>query len=96
MKSIFNIAIFMIFFVTLHSCSPAYVSSQPSYSEEVRPMSPSNSHVWVGENWIYNRQTRSYNHNNGYWALPNRGKTYQQGKWNNNRNGYYWSRGRWR
>lgn len=96
MKNFLYSAVLILFIVALHSCSPAYVSSQPSYSEEIRPMSPSNSHVWVGRNWIYNRQTHNYNQNNGYWALPNRGKTYQQGRWNNNQRGYYWSPGKWR
>lgn len=79
-----------------NSCSPSYVSTQPTYQEGFRPQQPSNNHVWVDGNWIYNRPTRSYNHSNGYWSVPNRGRKFQSGQWRNNRRGYYWSPGRWR
>ena len=79
-----------------NSCSPAYVSTQPSYQEGFRPAQPSNNYVWVDGNWIYNRPTRTYNHSQGYWSLPYRGQRYQSGQWRNNRRGFYWTPGRWR
>jgi len=82
--------------ITCHACSPAYVSSQPTYQQGLRPPQPSNNHVWIDDNWIYNRPTRTYNRSSGYWAMPNRGRKYQSGQWKNNKRGYYWTPGRWR
>lgn len=90
--------IFALIGLTLlcNACSPAYVSTQPTYQDGFRPPQPSNNHVWVDGNWIYNRPTRTYNRVDGYWAVPNRGRKYKAGQWKNNNRGYYWTPGRWR
>lgn len=82
--------------LTLVACSPTYVSTRPTYEEGFRPPQPSNNHVWVDGNWIYNRRLRTYNRSNGYWSTPYRGRKYQSGQWKSNRRGYYWTPGRWR
>jgi hypothetical protein len=53
-----------------NACSPAYVSTQPTYEEGFRPPRPSNNHVWVDGNWNYNRQSRSYKRSDGFWSMP--------------------------
>jgi WXXGXW repeat (2 copies) len=79
-----------------NSCTPAYVSTQPTYEEGFRPPRPSDNHVWVDGNWHYNRQLRAYKRSNGFWSMPYRGRRYQSGHWRNNSRGYYWNPGRWR
>lgn len=74
----------------------AYVTEEPSYIEESRPLAPSNMHVWIGSDWLWNSGTHSYYHRNGYWAPPQRGRTYQPGSWHNGPRGHSWNRGRWR
>lgn len=84
------------FLFLLNACGPAYVSVRPSYSESVRPTSPSSTHVWVDGNWVYSRRTHAYSRHNGYWSAPNRGRTYTPGQWKTTRRGDHWVQGRWR
>jgi hypothetical protein len=83
----------MVFIYT--SCAPAYVSSEPTYVEVVRPQQPSTVHVWVGNGWSYNRQSRRYVQRNGYWAVPRGERPYQQGYWRKSRRGSVWVNGHW-
>ena len=82
--------------VMLQSCGPAYVSVRPTYSPSIRPDRPSSLHVWVGDGWSYNRQSRTYNQRNGHWATPNRNRSYHEGQWKSGRRGNHWVNGRWK
>ena len=76
-------------------CATGYVETEPAYVEYSRPAQPSQQHVWVGDNYQYNRHSRVYVQRNGYWSKPNRNKTYTQGHWQTGPNGHYWVNGRW-
>ena len=79
----------------INACSPAYVATQPTYVEVIRPPQPSVAHIWIGNEWVYNSRARNYSSRPGYWAVPPRGRTYQQGQWNSNNRGHIWISGRW-
>ena len=73
-----------------------YVATEPVYIEHARPAQPSTLHVWVDGDWVYNRQTRVYVRNEGYWQKPNTHRTYVQGSWQSSPRGHYWSHGHYR
>ena len=78
------------------SCSTqGYVSSEPTYTEYARPERPSNLHVWIDGDWVYNRQTRLYVRHNGHWQIPSRGRTYISGNWKSTPQGLRWETGHW-
>jgi hypothetical protein len=79
----------------LNSCTAGYVATQPSYVEYSRPERPSERHVWIDGDWVYNRQSRAYEQRNGYWERPYQGRTYVSGQWQTTPKGKYWSKGRW-
>lgn len=89
---------FLVAIITmLNACTPAYVHTVPSrYQGNIRPPSPSNTHIWIDGNWIYNRQTKSYQERNGYWSKPSRRRSYQTGYWKKSQRGNQWVRGQWR
>jgi len=92
--------IFLISFagvlLLLNSCSTTgYVATEPAYVEYTRPAPPSNIHVWVDGDWIYNRQTHVYVRQNGYWQKPNHGRTYVSGHWQVGPRGRSWAPGHW-
>lgn len=80
----------------LSSCSPGYVSTEPTYLEVSRPAQPSLSHVWLTGDWEYNRRSRAYTRRDGHWEVPNRGRSFVPGSWKSNQRGHYWVRGRWK
>ena len=88
-----SLLLFALFF---GACKPTYVTVRPTQTELARPMSPSNNHIWIDGNWVYNRRMQSYTRTNGYWSMPNRGRTYMQGQWKTSQKGYYWVPGRWK
>ena len=79
----------------LNSCATGYVATEPSYVEYSRPQRPSDRHIWVNDDWAYNRQTHVYVQRNGYWATPDQGRVYVTGQWQTTPRGKYWSKGRW-
>ena len=80
----------------LNSCSTTgYVATEPLYVEYTRPAAPSNIHVWVDGDWIYNRQTHVYVRQNGYWQKPSNGRTYVSGHWQVGPRGRSWAPGHW-
>jgi hypothetical protein len=82
-KIIFLIALAGIL-VFLNSCSTTgYVASEPSYVEFQRP------------DWVWNRQTNGYVHQNGYWHKPSRGRVYVSGSWKVTPQGHRWESGHW-
>ncbi|CAH0997940.1 hypothetical protein EMA8858_04075 [Emticicia aquatica] len=95
MKNTFFLISMIGIVLMFNACTP-YVSTRPPDVVTTRPMSPSNSHVWVEGNWVYNRGTHSYTRNNGYWSKPNRGRSYKEGQWRTTRRGNHWVQGRWR
>lgn len=80
----------------LNSCSTTgYVATEPVYVETVRPAAPSNLHIWVDGDWVYNRQTRVYVHKNGYWHNPTNGRVFVSGHWQVGPRGRSWVPGHW-
>ena len=79
-----------------NSCIGGYIATEPSYVETVRPERPSNLHVWIDGDWIYNRQTRAYSHNEGSWQQPRPGRVFVSGHWQTTAKGRRWAPGKWR
>ncbi len=77
------------------SCATGYVKTEPAYVEYSRPVQPSNQHVWIGDGYQYNRHSQVYVQRNGYWAKPERNRTYVPGHWQSTPNGHYWVEGKW-
>ncbi|MFH0999329.1 MAG: hypothetical protein V1783_00685 [Bacteroidota bacterium] len=72
-----------------------YVSTEPSYMQYSRPPQPSNLHIWINDDWGWNRTNRTYVQRNGYWTRPNQGRTYVSGHWQVTPKGHSWAPGRW-
>jgi len=80
----------------LNSCTTTgYVASEPAYVEYARPAPPSNMHIWIDGDWIYNRNTHVYMRKNGYWQRPGNGRTYVSGHWQVGPRGHSWAPGHW-
>jgi hypothetical protein len=78
-----------------NSCALGFVSTEPVYVESARPARPSNMHIWIDGDWVYNRQSHIYARNNGYWEMPSQNRTYVSGRWQSGPQGKYWEKGRW-
>lgn len=77
------------------ACTPLRVRVQPQATIAIRPLAPTPRHVWVANG--YTRQGRRYVPTNGYWTLPQRGRSvYVQGYWQSTRRGNSWVPGYWR
>lgn len=71
-----------------------YVTVRPTPPVIVRPVAPSPSHVWIGEEW--EARNGVYVHTGGHWALPpHPGYIWIGGHWGH-RHGWYWVPGHWR
>jgi hypothetical protein len=81
------------FFFT--GCTAGYVATEPSYVEYSRPQRPSDLHIWIDGDWVFNTQTHAYVQRNGYWEKPVQGRTYISGSWQSTPRGKYWSKGHW-
>ena len=79
----------------LNNCASGHIATEPSYVEYSRPQRPSELHVWIDDDWAFNRRTHSYVQRNGYWERPRQGRTYVSGQWQTTPKGKYWSKGRW-
>ena len=79
----------------LNSCAAGYVATEPTYTEYSRPERPSELHVWVDGDWVYNQSSRVYVHNRGYWERPQQNRIYIQGAWQSTPKGKHWTKGRW-
>ncbi len=96
MKKVFYLITLAGILFTMNGCTTSgYVSSEPSYMEYSRPERPSNLHVWINGDWIYNRQTHVYVQGNGYWQVPRNGRTYIEGRWQTKPQGHRWQSGHW-
>lgn len=80
----------------LNSCMAGYIATEPAYSEYSRPQRPSELHVWIDGDWVYNRSTRVYVQRSGYWQQPRQGRVYVSGQWQSTPRGKYWSHGHWK
>jgi len=79
----------------LNSCAAGYVATEPTYAEYSRPQRPSDLHVWIDGDWVYNRQSQIYVQNNGYWEKPQQNRAYVKGSWQSTPKGKSWEKGRW-
>lgn len=79
----------------LNSCAAGYVATVPTYHEYSRPQRPSDHHIWIDGNWIYNRQTHVYVQRNGYWQKPHQNQIYVSGHWKSTPRGHQWVSGKW-
>lgn len=96
MKNIILVILTTVTIIFTNACSSRYVDREPAIIEVAIPPRPSNNHIWIGNNWVYQRQSRNYTQQNGYWVVPDRGRTYTQGHWNVTPKGHRWVNGRWR
>jgi hypothetical protein len=80
----------------LNACSPACVDMQPRYVKVLKPLQPSDAHIWVNDDWTWNGRTRTYVQGTGNWAMPRKNRTYSPGFWQISENGHYWVKGRWK
>lgn len=78
-----------------NGCVAGYVATEPTYSEYSRPQRPSDLHVWIDGDWVFNRSTRVYVQRNGYWVQPQQNRIYVTGQWQTTPRGKYWSKGHW-
>lgn len=72
-----------------------YVATEPTYFENARPPRPSNLHIWINDDWGWNRTNHAYVQKNGYWQKPNQGRTYVSGHWKVTPKGHSWAPGHW-
>ena len=80
----------------LNSCTTSgYVASEPNYVEYSRPARPSDLHVWIDGDWVWNRQSNGYIRNSGHWQKPSRGRVYVSGNWEVTPQGHRWKSGHW-
>ena len=93
-RVLFSIA-FIGLFLSLNSCGPTYVSTQPTYVERARPLSPNPTFVWVDGEWVWDASARTYVRREGYWVAPLPSKTFVPGHWGKTNRGYYWVKGHW-
>ena len=78
-----------------NGCTAGYVATEPSYVEYSRPQRPSDLHIWIDGDWVFNSQTHAYVQRNGYWAAPQQNRIYITGQWQSTPRGKYWSKGHW-
>ncbi len=79
----------------LNSCMGGYVATEPSYVEYSRPQRPSELHVWIDGDWVYNQSSHAYVQRNGYWTKPQQNHVYIKGSWESTPKGKHWKKGRW-
>lgn len=94
-NKIFYFACFIGIGILFNACVPGYVVVEPTYTENVRPVQPSNLHIWVEGDWVWSRHSHSYVRHEGYWERPTRGRVFVPGNWQSNQRGHYWEPGRW-
>lgn len=58
-----------------------------------KPRRPSNTHIWVVDEWRWNGRT--YVVVSGRWVKPHRGMVWQTGRWKKVKGGHVWVAGRW-
>ncbi|MGH7617883.1 MAG: YXWGXW repeat-containing protein [Gemmatimonadaceae bacterium] len=67
----------------------------PAERVEVLSASPGAGYVWVKGHWAWRRD--DYEWIGGHWAIPERGfREWEPGRWEHDRNGWFFIEGRWR
>jgi hypothetical protein len=96
MKKLFYLVSLAGVLLILNACgTTGYVTSEPMYQEYSRPDRPSNLHIWIDGDWIFNRQTHMYVRQNGHWQKSGRNRTYVSGSWQRDSQGLRWRKGHW-
>jgi len=94
-KLIYLVSLAGILLIMSGCTATGYVSDEPAYIEYSRPERPSNMHVWIDGDWIYNRQNHNYVQGRGSWQVPRQGRTYVRGNWQKTAQGHHWQSGHW-
>lgn len=81
-----------LFFISCGATAVA-VRTRPQAPVYVRPVAPSPTHIWVGDNWTW--RNNHYVYQPGYWVAPRQKQVYINGYWRNDRRGAYWVPGHW-
>ncbi len=84
-----------VLFLT-NACTRHYAETEPVLLDTPKPTRPSEAHVWIGSEWAWHKDLEAYVRKDGYWVVPNKGRTYFAGHWNKSRAGSYWIPGQWR
>jgi len=85
----------VLFSVSFSASAQIYVSIRPHVPVIVRPPQPSQTHVWVDEEW--RPRGRNYRYTGGRWETPpHQGYTRRPGHWQKTRRGNIWIQGTWR
>jgi hypothetical protein len=96
MKKLILLTGIVVMTTVFSSCFEAgYVSEEPTYIEVARPMQPSSTHIWIDGDWLWRRQSRTYERRDGHWEAPRQGRTFTQGHWQSNGKGHHWISGQW-
>lgn len=96
MKILKIVFVVLVLTVIIGSCKAKYVREKPLIVEATRPKSPGQNYVWSNDNWVFNKQNRTYKRHKGNWALPISKKNYKQGYWKTIKNGHHWVAGGWK
>ena len=94
-KRFIYVSSFAFMGICFTGCIAGYVDTEPVYVEGVRPMRPSETHIWIDGDWVYNRQSRAYSRHEGHWDRPVQGKVYISGSWQSTPKGRHWNSGHW-
>jgi hypothetical protein len=71
------------------------IKFRPSVPRVLRVVAPSPRHVWIEEDWEWQRG--QYVSRSGYWAAPPRNyAVWKKGHWKHTRRGWIWKHGYWR
>jgi hypothetical protein len=74
-----------------NGCATSYVT----YQEFARPARPSNAHVWINGDWVFDKQANSYVQKTGYWERPVNDRKFVPGHWQSTPRGHHWEPGYW-
>jgi nitric oxide reductase large subunit len=86
----------VIFSISLSVSAQIYVKVRPAVPIIVKPIKPSQEHVWIDEDWESN--SNAYQYTGGHWEKPPHvGYIWKQGHWKHHNNrGDEWIHGSWR
>ena len=96
MKKLIFFTFLLGILISLYSCTATgYVASEPVYVDYVRPVRPSELHIWIDGEWQYDRSHQAYVQKKGYWTKPNVGRDFIKGHWLETSRGRTWVPGHW-
>lgn len=90
------LAILVIFFTVSFSASAQiYVTIRPPVPVIVRPPQPSQTYIWVDEDW--EPRGKTYRYSGGHWVNPpHQSYKWNPGHWKHHKRGNIWVRGNWK